>query len=184
MADNDYTRDIRRKLREWVLQNVQDDDLDRLRKMLWVNEQFVNDWKTFPPSEIGKSESPIEALLFISVLERGNFKLSRASTIDELIVDAMTGGVWFAQQVRVAPFRLDFLFCAYTNGVGPTALCVECDGWEHHYTSLQKVHEDNMRIGYLAKKRIFTMRFIGSEIVKSAGDAVRQIEGFFEVTGD
>lgn len=119
-----------------------------------------------------KSESPIEVLMFNSLMYSGDVTLVMDGDKPE------GEGVFLLPQAKIGKYRADLylLVKAYPEGkrIYPPKLeyrcIVECDGAAFHTEEHQVLH-DMKRDEYMKSKGIDVYRFTGSEIYKH-GDAL------------
>ena len=130
----------------------------------------------------GRAESPIEAQLMMHVM-RYDFVVceeTRLSFVDACgFAEEVEGRVCCFQQVWVDDFRPDFMFIR-SIGAQFTALVVEADGMDWHYSNEAQIINDNRRLAAFAKRRIHTMRFLGREIWKECETVISHVRDFFD----
>lgn len=119
---------------------------------------------------IAKTESPIETFL-LDAFDRVSIKpvvLAKDEAPDiARHAYAKPGTVFMAPQVKVGPYRADFLVAGVFGkyGTRPTVLCVECDGKEFHKGYANRLR-DSQRDLWFRKKGIATVRLQGSRLWK------------------
>lgn len=131
---------------------------------------------------VERSESPIEAHLMMHVM-RYDFVVvdeARLTYADACaLASEFEGRVLCFQQVWVEDFRPDFLFVRCVDGQF-SALVVEADGKDWHYSNEAQIIHDNRRLATFAKHRIYTMRFLGHEIWKECESVIAHVREFFD----
>jgi len=113
----------------------------------------LRDWLIARCDE-GKSESPMEALLFAGW---------------ELMISyngvSPGAGLKVEQQAQVGPYRADFLFTVNEIETGnPKQLVVEVDGHDFHERTKEQAAHDKRRDRWMAEQHYAVMRFTGSEV--------------------
>lgn len=130
----------------------------------------------------GRAESPIEAQLMMHIM-RYDFVVCEETRLsfDEAFTysEKLDGRVCCFQQVWVGEYRPDFLFIRVA-GPQYSALVVEADGMDWHYSNEAQIINDNRRMAAFAKRRIHTMRFLGREIWKECETVISQVRDFFD----
>lgn len=75
----------------------------------------------------------------------------------------MGDDIYFANQVKLGPYRVDFLINAYGQNV-----VIECDGHDFHDRTKEQATRDRQRDRMLLSCGCHTVRFTGSEIYANA----------------
>lgn len=88
--------------------------------------------------------------------------------------DQYEGRVFVAPQLRVGPYRADFILASYRNPMYPTVVCVECDGHEFHRASIDQRARDGKRDLWMRGKMIETLRFSGKQIMRDSFACARK----------
>lgn len=80
--------------------------------------------------------------------------------------------VLVAPQVRVGPYRADFLVGRTTYGDYIELFAFECDGYEFHGRTQNQIDRDARRDAYFAKQKIKVARFPGHELIRDPQNCV------------
>lgn len=152
--------------------------MDAVKKAAYDGAKRRAPWR--PVLDI--SESPIEWLFGMAAWSVGTFSdcatMLEVGNREDLIAacSASSGHrIFFAQQISLGNYRVDFLFVAKCESGVTTLLAVECDGHEFHERSKEQAARDKSRDRELMSQGILVLRFTGSEIWADAVSCVNQV---------
>lgn len=154
-------------------------DFEARRSALYGESALLApEWE--PEEWLSVCQSPIERSMLLALWSRGVW--SGALTFPDFVGDADltvmeerakalrgTKGV-LAPQVRVGPYRVDFLIALgrwYYRDV--VLVAIECDGHDFHERTKAQAAKDKARDRDLAARGLTVLRFTGSEIWRDAG---------------
>ena len=82
--------------------------------------------------------------------------------------------VFVAPQMRVGPYRADFVFAAYHTPMYPRFLCVECDGSAYHLATENQIRRDFERDRFFEGSSFGVKRFSGSQLKRDPYACARE----------
>ncbi len=130
---------------------------------------------------LDRCESPIEklfaaALIHPAVAREYDTLVSwlhpRSGLIEHCNAPPLAG-IWAWQQVKIGPYRVDFML-DYEEWRGLPKLIVECDGHDFHERTKAQAERDKSRDRYLVGRGFRVVRFTGAEIYRDPFVAVHQ----------
>lgn len=84
-------------------------------------------------------------------------------------------------QRKIDNYRVDIVLPIniYCNGNKIIKnVIIECDGYEHHYSTPEKILKDKEREKYLERKGYSVIRFLGKQIVNDIEDCIADLGSF------
>jgi very-short-patch-repair endonuclease len=124
--------------------------------------------KAIKSNPLAMCDSPIEQMMMASLLfgDWRPFKTIPAVILAPGQRVVPKGDFIVAPQYKMGAYRLDFLIIGKDDFGNQKWVNVECDGEEHHHTSIAQYEADRERDKYMRAWNIDVIRFHGSEIWK------------------
>lgn len=142
---------------------------------------------------MARTESPIETVMLraFESVARNRVVIVDDRRAEQLcaraLADEFGGHVYVATQVKVGPYRADFMLSSYRSAIYPHMLVVECDGAAYHASANQR-QRDVKRDDWMRCRLITTKRFTGKQIMrdpyKCAHEAISIVAGGDYQRGD
>jgi very-short-patch-repair endonuclease len=137
--------------------------------------------ESLPEEFLGMCESPIERLFLCALWARGSWTgrvelvhLHSAEALEHYSVGL--SHIIAAPQVRVGPYRVDFMLIGQrVDREPPCVVVVECDGHEFHEKTKEQAARDKARDRDLQERGMQVFRFAGSEVWRAAGDCAGDV---------
>jgi very-short-patch-repair endonuclease len=124
-------------------------------------------------------ESPIEKLLVAQFVHpntalnwdmRGEILFPPSGSIEHCTPPPKEG-FYLWPQIKIGPYRVDFVFAAVRASHDTSFVVIECDGHDYHERTKQQAQRDKSRDRYLVGRGFRILRYTGSEIYRDP-DAV------------
>jgi hypothetical protein len=114
----------------------------------------------------GRCESPIEKIMLLALLVTfATYADDEWREVDGFL--DLGDAAILGQQVRIGPYRVDFLFGS--SGLGSNrGVVIECDGHDFHERTAGQAQRDKSRDRWLQVHGYMVLRFTGREIFKNA----------------
>lgn len=120
-----------------------------------------------------RCESPIERLFAAAFFDpdlgndwdllRREVLVPPSGSIEHVVAPPLDG-IFLWPQIKVGPYRVDFIVGANTPRFGTRYVVVECDGHDFHERTKEQAARDKARDRYLMARGYKVLRFTGSEI--------------------
>lgn len=126
-----------------------------------------------------RCESPIERILVAQFLHphtghnwdsRCDILIPLSGSIEH-VQPPPVDGFYLWPQIKIGPYRVDFIFASVRFGREVSWAIIECDGHDFHERTRQQAQRDKARDRYLIGKGYRVLRYTGSEIYRDP-DAV------------
>jgi very-short-patch-repair endonuclease len=119
-------------------------------------------------------ESPIEEQM-LDALRRVSWR--KLVVVEGISFDRLKGyatadqdlrRVFVVPQLKIGPYRADFMLACYQTGIYPTVVCLECDGHDYHKATIAQRSRDFERDLWMERKLIRPLRFSGKQITRDS----------------